>query len=152
MTPGDCDNDLLKVERCAAERAFEGNGIDVSDIFVEGRGMGHGLIFLVAWGDAFASKVFRLGRAALCEQLANLGEMGVADRAVFDRAKALAWHRRAHAEIAAYRGEVRLSVASEMSCGSSHPSVAGMLAQPGECFAVVVVQDADKLVHCSTPV
>jgi hypothetical protein len=73
-----------------------------------------------------------LGQAALREQLADLGEMGVADRAVFDRAKVLAWHGRTYAEVAAHRGQIRFSVASQMSCGSSHASVAGMLAQPGD--------------------
>jgi hypothetical protein len=96
--------------------------------------------------------VFRWGRDSLCEQLTDLGEMGITDSAVLNGAEVLARHGWAHAQIAAYRGEIRLAVASQMAGGGSHARVAGMLAQPGKRLAVIVVQDADKLIHGLTPV
>jgi len=95
--------------------------------------------------------VFRRGLASLRKQLTDLGEMAIADRAVLNGPDVLAWHGRAYAQIAAYRGDIRLAVASQMPRSGSYARVASVLAQPGERLAVVVIQDADKLVHGLTP-
>jgi hypothetical protein len=83
----------------------------------------------------------------LCEQVADLGEMAIADRAVFNGPAMLARRRRTHAQIATDGGQVRFAAASQMSRSSSHAHVADMLAQPDKRFAVTVVQDAYEVVH-----
>jgi len=84
---------------------------------------------------------------SLCQQLADLGKIVIADRAVFNRPAMLMRRWWPYAEIAAHRGQVRFAIASQMSRSSSHAHVSDMLAQPRKRFAVTVVQDADELIH-----
>ena len=55
--------------------------------------------------------------------------------------------RRAYAQIATHRGQIRLAVASQMPRGICHAHVPNVLAQPGKRFAVIVVQDAYEVVN-----
>ena len=87
---------------------------------------------------------------SVCQQLADLGKIVVADSAVVSRSAMLTRRWWTYAEIAAHRGQVRFAVASQMSRSGGHAHVSNMLAQPRKRFAITVVQDADELVHDQT--